>query len=60
MPDAPVLVTEGEKAADAAQNLFPDYVTTTSPGGCKAVHKADYSSLKDRDIVLCPDFDEPG
>ena len=35
-PEAPVIVTEGEKAADAAHALFPDYVAITSSGGAYA------------------------
>ena len=30
-PNSPVLVVEGEKAADAAGKIFPDYVCVTSP-----------------------------
>jgi putative DNA primase/helicase len=44
-PDAPVIVTEGEKSADAAARVFPDYVATTSPVGCKAEAKADWTPL---------------
>ena len=44
-PDAPVLVTEGEKAADAAAKLFPDHVAITSPGGSNAAGKADWSPV---------------
>ena len=32
-PDAPVLVVEGEKAADAARALFPDHVAVCWQGG---------------------------
>jgi hypothetical protein len=32
-PDAPVVVTEGEKAADAAARIFPRSIVTTSSGG---------------------------
>src|SRR5271166_3296170 len=32
-PDAPVIVCEGEKAADAAARIFPEHVAVTSPGG---------------------------
>ena len=59
-PDAPVIVTEGEKAADAAQRLLPDYVATTSSGGCKAAAKADWSPLKGRKVVIWPDADNEG
>jgi hypothetical protein len=35
-PDAPVIVCEGEKAADAAARIFPDHVIVTSSGGSRA------------------------
>jgi hypothetical protein len=40
-PSANVCVVEGEKSADAAQKLLPDYVTVTSPNGSNAADKAD-------------------
>ncbi|MDX1485036.1 MAG: AAA family ATPase [Alphaproteobacteria bacterium] len=59
-PHAPVIVTEGEKAAEAANRLLPVYVATTSPMGSEAAAKADWSPLKGRDVVIWPDADEPG
>ena len=59
-PDAPVLVVEGEKAANAARERLKDYVVVTWSGGANAVGKADWSPLKGRDVVLCPDNDEAG
>ena len=59
-PDAPVLVTEGEKAADAAAKLFPDHVAITSPGGSNAAGKADWSPVAGRRVIIWPDHDEPG
>ncbi|MES2983733.1 MAG: DUF3631 domain-containing protein [Pseudomonadota bacterium] len=59
-PDAPVMICEGEKAADAASILFPEYVVTTSPNGAKAATKADCSPLSGRRIVIWPDNDEEG
>jgi uncharacterized protein (DUF927 family) len=60
-PDAPVLIVEGEKTADAAQRLFPGAVVMTWPGGGKAVGKADFSPLAGRSRVnICPDADKPG
>ena len=51
-PKAGALVVEGEKTADAAQGLFPDLVVITSPGGCKAAGKADWTHLKGRAVVI--------
>ena len=59
-PDAPVIVTEGEKAADAAAALLPDHVAITSPGGSKAAGAADWSALAGRKVTIWPDADEPG
>ena len=35
-------------------------VIVTSPNGCNAAHKADWSPLRGRDIVIWPDADGPG
>ncbi len=59
-PDAKVAVFEGEKAADAAQQLFPNYVCISWPGGSKAVKYTDVKELRGRDVTLWPDADEPG
>lgn len=59
-PGAPVLVVEGEKTADAAGKRFPRHVAITWPGGSKAARKTDWSPLKGRHVVICPDNDAPG
>ena len=47
-PGAPVMLLEGEKAADAAALLFPDYVAVCSQGGSNAGAKADWAPLSGR------------
>jgi putative DNA primase/helicase len=59
-PSAPVLVVEGEKACRAAERLAPGHVCITSPGGSKAAVQADWSPLKDREVIVWPDHDAPG
>ena len=59
-PDVPVLVVEGEKAANAAAALFPDFVVATWQGGCNATGKADWSPLRGRRVIVWPDNDLPG
>jgi hypothetical protein len=59
-PDAPVIVTEGEKAADAAAILFPDMVATTPPHGAKSPHKADWSAVAGRSVIIATDNDDAG
>ena len=58
-PDAPVLVVEGEKAAEAAAKLFPGWVVTTS-GSCTSAGSADWGGLTGRKVAIWPDADEPG
>ena len=58
--DAPVMVAEGEKAADAASRLLPAFVVVTSPNGAKGATNADWSPLQGRDVTIWPDADEPG
>ena len=60
LPDAPVLVAEGEKTADAAARLLPDHAVVTWSSGCKAIAKTDWSPLAGRRCVLWPDADDVG
>ncbi|MBI1328227.1 MAG: DUF927 domain-containing protein [Alphaproteobacteria bacterium] len=60
MPDMPVIVTEGEKACEAARTLLPDYIAVTSSGGSNAADKSDWSVLKDRKVTIWLDNDDAG
>ena len=57
---APVLITEGEKAADAAVVLFPDHVVVSWSGGSQAIASVDWSPLAGRAVSLWPDADASG
>jgi len=59
-PDAPVLVVEGEKAADAAREIFPGHVCVASMGGSNAARSTDWTPLEGRNVTAWPDNDEPG
>jgi putative DNA primase/helicase len=60
-PAAPVVVVEGEKCADAAQDVFPSSVVTTSPGGADAADMTDWKPLARRsEALIWPDADQPG
>jgi hypothetical protein len=59
-PELPVLLVEGEKAADAAQALLPGWVVMTWSGGGSAAAKADWSPLRGRRVAIWPDHDKPG
>lgn len=59
-PDAPVLVTEGEKKwAYAAQNL-PEYAPVSWRGGVKRWRETDWSAVRSRKVIICPDYDAVG
>ncbi|MCC7168320.1 MAG: hypothetical protein IT565_12195, partial [Rhodospirillales bacterium] len=59
-PQAPVVVCEGEKAADAAGRLLPDRVAVTSPSGSKSAAKTSWIDLRGRAVTIWPDADLPG
>ena len=59
-PDAPVVLTEGEKSADAAERLLPDHAAVTSPNGSKSASKADWKALRGRHVTIWPDADAAG
>ena len=59
-PTAPVLLVEGEKAADLAGKLFPDMAVLTWQGGTNATGKADWRPLAGRRVVIWPDNDDAG
>lgn len=58
----PIVLVEGEKAADAAKRLIPGAVATTSPGGSKAAKQANWlpAASAVRNIYLIPDHDDAG
>jgi hypothetical protein len=59
-PQAPVVISEGEKAADAAGELLPDHVAVASPNGSQSAKKANWASLAGRAVVIWPDADDAG
>jgi putative DNA primase/helicase len=56
-PGVPVIVTEGEKTADAADRLFPDFACVSWSGGSAGVDKSEFSALYKRDTIVVPDAD---
>ena len=59
-PDAPIIITEGEKAAEAAKRLYKGAVASCWQGGTNAWRKADWGVVAGRRVILWPDNDEPG
>lgn len=59
-PGVPALIVEGEKCVDRAVSLpaiHETFEVLSWPGGSKAVKKADWSAIRDRDVVLWADAD---
>ena len=59
-PDKPILVVEGEKTADAAQKLLPEYNVLTWGGGAGNVGKTNWECLAGREVIIWPDNDVGG
>ena len=60
-PSKPVLLVEGEKAADLGSELFPDYNVLAWMGGTSVVPlNVDFEPLHNKDVTLWPDNDKPG
>ena len=59
-PDATKMVVEGEKTADAAAAMYPDFVATTSCHGAESPDMTDWSHLKGCSVIICPDNDDDG
>lgn len=59
-PNNPIVFHEGEKAAEAAvtSGLFGCHTTTAC--GARAPRKTDFSILKGRHVIICPDHDTDG
>lgn len=56
-PDAPVIIVEGEKCADAIASLCKQYVGIAWAGGAQAWTTADWKHLAGRQVLLWPDHD---
>ena len=59
-PEATILIVEGEKTCDAAKELFPAFVCTTSIGGSNSANKTDWSYFKGRKVIIFRDNDAAG
>lgn len=57
--DQPIILVEGEKAADALIEI--GYIATTAMNGANApIGKTDWSPIHNRNIIIWPDNDEAG
>jgi len=59
-PDAGVVISEGEKAADASRQYWTKRVGIAWPGGANSIAGVDWSPLAGKDVLLIPDADITG
>lgn len=59
-PLKPVLIVEGEKTADSAAKLLPEYNVISWMGGAAGVSTANWQNLKSKEVVIWPDNDNAG
>ena len=58
--ELPVLIVEGEKCAEAAAHLIPQYIATTWTGGANSFSKTNLEPLRGKKVILMPDNDDAG
>ena len=61
-PSAKVLLVEGEKCADTANEILDknNWIAISWMGGTGGINKIDFARIKERDVTLWPDNDDPG
>ena len=57
-PKATIVIVEGEKAVDCGLKNSKGLIFISWVGGSNAVKNTDWSSLKDRHVILIPDHDK--
>src|SRR5690606_8260365 len=59
-PNKPILIVEGEKKADVAQKMLPEYHVLSWIGGAGSVGKTNWECLAGREVIIWPDNDVGG
>ena len=60
MPDADVVIVEGEKAAEALASKLLGHVVLSWSGGSKAISQSDWAVLEGRNVLIWGDNDTAG
>lgn len=55
--DKSILLVEGEKTANKAQEVFPNLIVLSAFGGLFGFQRTDISILANRDVIVWPDHD---
>ena len=61
--ELPLMIVEGEKCMHFAEKnsfLSKHYLPTTWYGGVENLYDFNFEIFKDKEVILCPDNDEPG
>jgi hypothetical protein len=53
----PILIVEGEKTADYAERLLPQYCVISWIGGAQGTAKVNWRQLAGREVIIWPDND---
>ena len=56
----PVLIVEGEKTADSAQALYPEFDLISWSGGASSYVKSNWNVLSGKQVTIWPDNDQAG
>ena len=59
-PKGKVIISEGEKAADASRHYWASRIGIAWPGGANSIAAVDWQPLAGRDVLLVPDADITG
>jgi P4 family phage/plasmid primase-like protien len=59
-PAGKVVISEGEKAADASRHYWASRIGIAWPGGANSIAGVDWTPLAGRDVLLIPDADVTG
>jgi hypothetical protein len=59
-PGKKILIHEGCKCADIGQNNLTEFANLSWSGGSGKAHLADWNVIKDYDVYILPDYDDPG
>lgn len=59
-PEKTIVFVEGEQTADSGDKLCGDKYIFTTTGGATSAKNADFTALKDRNILIIPDNDRAG
>ena len=55
-----IIIVEGEKCSEAAQQFFDDHIVVTYSGGASSIDYTDWKPLRGKVVLILADNDQPG